>query len=70
MAHIRYEGSLKFDICTKLNSTDLETNLNTILDDLNKRNDFDGDLWDIKFNKIRLCEDDCLDDEQEQDEDL
>lgn len=40
--HLRYKGIMEFEICTKISSDMLERNLLNVLEELNKRQDFDG----------------------------
>ena len=68
MKHLRYLGSIKFDICTEFNSDDLEEKLNNILVELSERKDFNGFVCGVKFDKISLCDDGCLEKDKEEDE--
>ena len=61
MAHLCFEGKIEFEICTTVNSNDLKTLLKNALEELNKRDDFDGAVGEINLDKVYLCKrNDCL----------
>ena len=61
MAHLCFEGTIEFEICTTVNSNDIKTLLKNVLDELNKRDDFDGAVGEINLDKVYLCKrNDCL----------
>lgn len=59
---------MEFNICTTINSELLRRNLLGCLNKLNELKTFDGDIENITFDKISLCELNCLDELQEEDE--
>lgn len=69
MAHLCFEGTIEFEICTTVNSNDLKTLLKSVLDELNNRDDFDGAVGEINLDKVYLCtRNDCLEVDKENEE--
>lgn len=68
MTHINYRGIMEFNICTTMNNEQLRRNLSGCLNDLNELKTFDGDIENITFDKISLCQLNCLDEPQEDEE--
>jgi hypothetical protein len=69
MAHLCFEGTIEFEICTTVNSNDLKTFLKSVLDELNNRDDFDGAVGEINLDKVYLCKrNDCLESDKDNEE--
>lgn len=58
--HLRYTGTMQFEICTKISSDMLERNLLNVLEELNKRQDFDGAINTVEIDRVSLCNGNCL----------
>lgn len=65
--HLRYYGTFKFDICSTLNSLDVETKLKTIFNDFNNTESFTGICDEVEFDKVALCTDGCFGEQDEDD---
>ena len=69
MAHLCFEGTIEFEICTTVNSNDLKTLLKSVFDELNKIDDFDGAVGEINLDKVYLCKrNDCLESDKNNEE--
>lgn len=66
--HLCYKGTLEFELCTICNSKDTEMLLKECFLQLNERKDFDGAVGAVKFDKIHLCNQGCLDIEDVEDD--
>ena len=66
--HLCYTGTLEFELCTTCNSKDVETLLKQCFSQLNERKDFDGAVGPVTFDRISLCNQDCLDNEEDDEE--
>lgn len=66
--HLCYTGTLEFELCTTCNSKDTEALLKESLLQLNERKDFDIAIGSVKFDRISLCNQDCLDIEEDDEE--
>ena len=59
-AHLNYRGTLEFNICTVYDSEVVKQDLAGLINKLNEDKNYDGDIDNIKINKVSLCEMDCL----------
>lgn len=65
--HLRYYGTVKFDICSTLNSSDVETKLKNIFSDFDNTQNFTGICEEVEFDKVALCTDNCFGEQEEDD---
>lgn len=65
--HLRYYGTVKFDICSTLNSSDVEIILKNILSTSYNTQSFTGICEEVTFDKVALCTDDCFGEQDKED---